>query len=189
MTKNCLNVMRKVAGISKQANPLIINDPKRTGLLSSPVASRQVTMRPNELGGVSVVSKSPKNWSLIRPSKLAVGGATTLAPTVATAGYNLGNYLYGKAVPKTDSSVTTSERMSVAPTNDELYQAQKQVDARRAQSGLPRVENRYNRPFSQFLYTPEGRGAINSLALRQQHDRNAEHYARYMDALTAYNKQ
>jgi hypothetical protein len=181
--------MRKVAGISKQANPLIINDPKRTGLLSSPASSRQVTVRPNKLGGFSAVSKSPKNWSLIRPSKLAVGGAATLAPAVAATGYNLGNYMYGKAVPKTDPGVTTSERMSAAPTGDELYQAQKQIDARRAQSGLPRVNNRYNRPFAQFLYSPEGRGAINSLALKQQLDRNSEHHARYMDALIAYDKQ
>lgn len=188
MTRNCLNVMRKIAGISKQASPLIINDPKRTGLLSSPASSQHVTVRPNKLGGASVVSKSPKSWSLIRPSKLSVGGAATLAH-VAAAGYNLGNYLYGRAVPKTDPSVATSERMSAAPTNDELYQAQKQVDARRAQSGLPRVNNRYNAPFAQFLYSPEGRGAINSLALRQQHDRNAAHFARYMDALTAYDKQ
>jgi hypothetical protein len=77
-------------------------------------------------------------------------GPTPVSPTR----YNALNTVFNRylrrgaeylGIPTGMAPVERSYRLA-APTGDELYQAQKQVDARRAQSGLPRVNNRYNRP-------------------------------------------
>lgn len=162
MTRNCLNVMRKVAADLQPAQNAGMG--AAAGLIAGnavyPYPPMQAT---RDSHGIESYPVGPNQGAYINPvtGRLATYRTDhTQDPVDYKPGRQAAVKMGARTVP-----YTVQERMSKAPSNDELYQAQKQVDARRAQSGLPRVDNMYNRPGSGLLYDPKMRDRLYSALL------------------------
>lgn len=146
MTRNCLNVMRKVAADFQALQNAGIG--AGNGMLAQPAVGsvhHQINQQQRPANYMNYLSNSPIATHFRNAARTAYNGLMHGVPGM------------------TQMVAPTSQRMSNAPTGAELYKAQQQVDARRAQSGLPSVDNRYNGPLAALRYDPKTRSLFMSL--------------------------